>query len=110
MSTEEIKLPVPISNRVLVKRIGEVEKETRGGILIPENQREYGREAEVLAVGRGKTKKGRLVPVSVKVGDKVLISYYAGTDIRLKGEHYVILREDDIDVILREDDIVAHVD
>lgn len=96
MNTEEAKLPKPVSNRVLVKRIGEIESETKGGILIPENQREYGREALVMAVGRGKVKKGKLVPVSVKPGEKVMISYYAGTDIRFGGEHYVILREDDI--------------
>ena len=86
----------PVQDRVLVKIVGEIVKETKGGILIPETSRDYPQEAEVIAVGNGKVKKGKRVPVSLSVGDKVMVSHYARTDVRVDGEHYLVIREDDI--------------
>jgi len=86
----------PVQDRVLVRMTGEMVSETKGGILIPETSRDLPQEGEVVAVGNGKIKKGRRVPVDLSVGDKVLVSYYAGTDIRINGEHLLVIREADI--------------
>lgn len=86
----------PIGDRVLVKPLeeGEVKK---GGIIIPDTAKEKPQEGEVIALGTGKTdEKGNKVAFTVKKGDKVLISKYGGTEVKIGGESYMILREDDI--------------
>jgi chaperonin GroES len=86
----------PLNDRVLVKRLEEEEK-TKGGIIIPDTAKEKPAEGKVVAVGPGKrNEKGEILPLQVKDGDRVLFSKYGGTDIRLDGEDYLIMREDDI--------------
>ncbi len=86
----------PLSDRVFVK-VSEAEEKTAGGIYLPDNAKEKPQIGEVVTVGQGKTNdKGDKVPVEVKVGDKVLYSKYAGTDIKLDGKEYVLLSEKDI--------------
>jgi chaperonin GroES len=85
----------PLHDRVLVKRIEE--KETvKGGIIIPDTAKEKPQEGEVVAVGAGRREKGERVPLDVKAGDRVLFGKYSGTDIKLEGEEYLILREEEI--------------
>ena len=86
----------PLADRILVRRIEE--KETiRGGIIIPDTAKEKPQEGEVVAVGPGrKTEEGKVVPVDLKKGDRVLIGKYSGTDVKIDGVEYVILREDDV--------------
>ncbi|MFN3925774.1 MAG: co-chaperone GroES [Pseudanabaenaceae cyanobacterium] len=86
----------PLGDRVFIK-ISEREEKTAGGILLPDTAKEKPQVGEVAAVGPGKLDdKGVRHPVEVKVGDKVLFSKYAGTDIKLGGEEYVLLAEKDI--------------
>jgi chaperonin GroES len=86
----------PLQDRVLIKRIDEQEQ-VRGGIIIPDTAKEKPQEAEVIAVGPGKVNDdGKRVAVDIKVGDKVLVGKYSGSDIKLDGEDFVIVREDEI--------------
>ena len=86
----------PLNDRVLVKRL-EGEERTAGGIIIPDSAKEKPAEGEVVAVGPGKLNKaGERVTMDVKVGDKVLFSKYGGTDVKINGTDYLIMREDDI--------------
>jgi chaperonin GroES len=86
----------PLGDRVLVKRIQEEER-TKGGIIIPDTAKEKPQEGKVVAVGSGKTlDDGRIQPLEVKEGDKVLFGKYSGNDIKLDGEEHLILRESDI--------------
>ena len=86
----------PIGDRVLVKHIEEKEQ-VRGGIIIPDAAKEKPQEAEVIALGTGKKdESGKSVAFEVKVGDKVLISKYGGTEVKLDGEKFTLVREDDI--------------
>ncbi len=86
----------PIGDRVLVEHIEEKEQ-VRGGIIIPDSAKEKPQEAKVIALGTGKKgEDGKVVPFEVKVGDRVLISKYGGTEIKIDNEEYQILREDDI--------------
>jgi chaperonin GroES len=90
----------PLGQRVLVKRI-EADAISAGGIVLPDTAKEKPQEAEVLALGTGgKDDNGNDIVWHVKVGDKVLISKYGGTEIKIDGETYQILREDDILAIL----------
>ena len=85
----------PLHDRVLIKRIEE--KETvRGGIIIPDTAKEKPQEGAVIAVGAGKIEKGERVPMDVKVGDRILFGKYSGTEIKIEGEEYLILREEEI--------------
>lgn len=86
----------PLADRVLVKRIEAEEEQKVGGIIIPDTAKEKPQEAEVIAVGPGKLEEGKRVALEVKVGDKVLIGKYSGTEVKLEGEEYLIMREDDI--------------
>jgi chaperonin GroES len=86
----------PLADRVLVKRIDEEEEQKVGGIIIPDTAKEKPQEAEIVAVGPGKTEDGKIVPLEVSVGDKVLIGKYSGTEVKIEGEDYLIMREDDI--------------
>ena len=86
----------PLNDRILVKRLEEEEK-TKGGIIIPDSAKEKPAEGEVVSVGPGKTNdKGDVVPMQLKAGDRVLFSKYGGTDVKLDGEDYLIMREDDV--------------
>ena len=86
----------PLQDRLLVKRIEEEEK-TKGGIIIPDTAKEKPQEGKVVAVGKGKVNDdGKLTPLDVKVGDKILFGKYSGSEIKLNGEEHLIMREDDI--------------
>ena len=87
----------PLHDRVVVRRIEEQET-VRGGIIIPDSAKEKPQEGEVVAVGKGKRneKDGSLVALDVQVGDRVLFGKYSGSDIKLDGEEYMIMREDEI--------------
>ena len=86
----------PLYDRIVVKRIDEQET-TRSGIIIPDSAQEKPQEAEVIAVGHGKRlEDGKLVVLDVKVGDRILFGKYSGNEIRLDGEEYLIMREDDV--------------
>jgi chaperonin GroES len=86
----------PLGDRVVVKPIPR-EEMTKGGIILPDTAKEKPQEGEVLAVGPGRiTEDGKRLPMEVKVGDRVLYAKYAGTEIKIEGEEYVILRESDI--------------
>lgn len=86
----------PLNDRILVKRLEE-EETTKGGIIIPDSAKEKPAEGEVVAVGNGKLNdKGDRVAPDLKKGDRVLFSKYGGTDVKMDGEEYLIMREDDI--------------
>jgi len=86
----------PLNDRILVKRLEEEEK-TAGGIIIPDSAKEKPAEGEIIAIGPGKLNDaGKRVAVDLKAGDRVLFSKYGGTDVKLDGEDYLIMREDDI--------------
>jgi chaperonin GroES len=86
----------PLQDRVIVKRLEEEEK-TKGGIIIPDTAKEKPQEGKVIAVGKGKvTEDGKLIPLDVKVGDKILFGKYAGTEIKIGGDEHLIMREEDI--------------
>lgn len=86
----------PLQDRIIVKRIAEEEK-TKGGIIIPDTAKEKPQEGKVIAVGKGKVSEdGKVMPLDVKAGDKVLFGKYAGTEIKIDGEEHLIMREDDI--------------
>jgi len=86
----------PLADRVLVKPLEAVETK-KGGIIIPDAHKEKPQEGEVVALGTGKRDdEGKLIPFSVKKGDKVLISKYGGTEIKVEGDTFLIMREDDI--------------
>jgi chaperonin GroES len=86
----------PLGDRVLVKRIKEEER-TKGGIVIPDTAKEKPQEGKVVAVGKGKySEDGKLIPIEVKAGDKILFGKYSGSEVKLDGEDHLIMREDDI--------------
>jgi chaperonin GroES len=86
----------PLNDRILVKRL-ESETKTAGGIIIPDSAKEKPAEGEVISVGTGKmNKKGERIALEVKAGDRVLFSKYGGTDVKIDGVDYLIMREDDI--------------
>ena len=85
----------PLHDRVIIKRIEEKEK-TKGGIIIPDSAKEKPQEGRVVAVGAGRHDDGKVIPLDVKAGDKILFGKYAGTEIKLNGEEHLILREEDI--------------
>ncbi len=95
MAKAKIKIR-PLQDRVIVRRLEEEEK-TEGGIIIPDTAKEKPMEGKVVAVGKGKVlEDGKVVPLDVKAGDRVLFSKYAGTEVKLDGEEHLIMREDDI--------------
>jgi len=85
----------PLHDRVIVKRIEEEEK-SKGGIIIPDTAKEKPQEGRVISVGPGKHEDGKVIPLDVKAGDKILFGKYSGAEIKLNGEEHLILREDDI--------------
>ena len=86
----------PLQDRIIVKRIEE-EETTAGGIIIPDTAKEKPQEGKVIAVGNGKVNEdGKVQPLDVKKGDKILFSKYAGTEINIEGVEHLIIREDDV--------------
>ncbi len=86
----------PLQDRIIVKRV-DGEETTKGGIIIPDSAKEKPQEGKVIAVGKGKAnEEGKLQPLDVKKGDKVLFSKYAGTEINIEGVEHLIIREDDV--------------
>ena len=86
----------PLHDRILVKRLEEEEK-TKGGIIIPDSAKEAPAEGKVVAAGPGKKDdNGKLIPMAVKAGDKILFSKYAGTEVKIEGEEHLIMREEDV--------------
>lgn len=86
----------PLQDRLLVRRVEEVEK-TRGGIIIPDSAKERPLEGKVIAVGAGKrTEEGKILDLDVKAGDRILFGKYAGTEIKVDGVEHIILREDEV--------------
>jgi chaperonin GroES len=86
----------PLADRILVKRIEE--KETKkGGIIIPDTAKEKPQQAEVVGVGVGRlNEEGKRIPLEVKKGDRILMGKYSGTEVKIEGEEYVIMREEDV--------------
>ncbi len=86
----------PLQDRILVQRVKEEEK-TKGGIIIPDTAKEKPAEGKVMAVGKGKIgDDGKAIPLDVKKGDLILFSKYGGTEVKISGEEYLIMREDDV--------------
>jgi len=98
----------PLYDRVVVKRIENQENTTAGGLFIPDSAKEKPQEGEVAAVGKGKRlENGTMVELDVRVGDRVLFGKYSGSDIKLDGNEYMIMREDEILGILDEQPVAA---
>ncbi len=92
----------PLHDRILAKRVQEEEK-TAGGLFIPDSAKEKPLEAKVIAVGNGKIgDDGKLRPLDVKAGDKVLFGKYSGSEVKLDGDDHIILREDDILAVIEK--------
>lgn len=85
----------PLGDRVVLKQL-EAEEKTKSGIVLPTNAKEKPIQAEVVAVGPGKVEDGKKIDMSVKVGDKVIYSKYAGTEVKLDNQEYIVLKEEDI--------------
>ena len=86
----------PLHDRILVRRVEEGET-VRGGIIIPDSAREKPQEGEVIAVGKGKSNdEGKVFPLDVKAGDSVLFGKYSGTEIKIGGEQFLIMREEEV--------------
>ncbi|HLY39214.1 MAG TPA: co-chaperone GroES [Candidatus Binatia bacterium] len=87
----------PLQDRVIVKRLEEAVEKTKGGIIIPDTAKEKPQQGKVIAVGKGKVNDdGKLTPLDVKVGDKILFGKYSGSEIKIDGEEHLIMREEDI--------------
>ncbi len=89
----------PLADRVIVKPL-EAEERTIGGIIIPDNAKEKPQKGEVTAVGEGKYENGTKIPMSLKVGDKVLYGKYSGTEVKIDGADLLIMRESDVLAVL----------
>jgi len=91
----------PLGERIIVKAIPQ-EEMTKGGIFIPETAKEKPQQGEVIAVGKGKMlENGQIIPLEVKAGDRVLYGKYSGTEVKLEGEEYLIVKESEILAILK---------
>ena len=94
----------PLHDRVVVKRI-EAEEKSAGGIIIPDTAKEKPQQGEVIAVGPGgRDETGKLIPIDVKAGDRVLFGKWSGTEVKLDGVEYLIMKESDIMGVLGEDE------
>jgi chaperonin GroES len=86
----------PLQDRILVQRVAE-ETTTKGGIIIPDTAKEKPAEGKVVAVGNGKLgDDGKRIPLEIKAGDRILFGKYSGTEVKIEGEEYLIMREDDV--------------
>jgi len=93
----------PLHDRVLVRPLEEEEEKSKGGIIIPDTAKEKPQKGEVVAIGEGRIlDSGEKVPMCVKVGDKVIYGKYAGTEVKIDGDKYLVMREDDIYAIIEE--------
>ena len=91
----------PLYDRIVVKRVEETESKSAGGLIIPDSAKEKPQEGKVVAVGNGKkTEDGNVIPLDVKVGDKILFGKYSGSDIKIGTEEYLIMREDEVLAVL----------
>src|ERR1041385_7929046 len=95
MATKTSTKVTPLSDRVVVRAMEETEQ-MRGGLFIPDTAKEKPQQGEIIAVGPGKYEDGKLVPMTVKIGDKVLYGKYSGTEVTLDNEQFLILRESDV--------------
>ena len=87
----------PLHDRIVVKRIEDDQENKIGGLFIPDSAKEKPQQGEVIAVGNGKrTDDGKLVPLDVKAGDRILFGKYSGSEIKLLGDEYMIMREDEV--------------
>src|SRR5712692_11542722 len=87
----------PLYDRIVVKRLTESEEKTAGGLYIPDSAKEKPQEGEVVAVGKGKRlEDGKVVPLDVQVGDRILFGKYSGSEIKLDGNEFMIMREDEV--------------
>jgi chaperonin GroES len=87
----------PLADRLIVKRLEEQEQKSTGGIIIPDTAKEKPQEGKVVAVGKGKINEdGKVIPLDVKAGDRILFGKYAGSEIKIDGEEHLILREEDV--------------
>ncbi|WP_456434406.1 co-chaperone GroES [Thermosulfuriphilus sp.] len=92
----------PLHDRILVQRIEEEER-TKGGIIIPDTAKEKPIMGKVIAVGDGRvTESGQKIPMVVKEGDRILFGKYAGTEVKIEGEEYLIMREDDVLAVIED--------
>jgi len=89
----------PLGDRIVIKVL-EKEERTKGGIVLPDTAKEKPQKGEVLAVGSGEIIDGKKVPLEVKVGDKIIFSKYAGTEVKIDDEEYLILRQSDVLAII----------
>lgn len=90
----------PLGDRILVKPL-EAEEKTKGGIILPDTAKEKPQEGRVVAVGKGKVlEDGKVQPLEVKPGDRILYGKYAGTEIKIEGEEHLIIREEDVLAII----------
>jgi chaperonin GroES len=97
----------PLYDRIVVKRL-EDKEQMQGGLYIPDSAKEKPQEGEVAAVGKGKRlEDGKLVPLDVQVGDRILFGKYSGSDIKIDGEEYLIMREDEVLGILDQKPVAA---
>jgi len=92
----------PLHDRILVRRVEEIET-ARGGIIVPDSAKEKPREGEVIFVGKGKKNgEGKVLPLDVKAGDRVLFGKYSGTEIKIDGEELLIMREEEVLGIIKK--------
>ena len=93
----------PLQDRVIVRRLEEAVEKTKGGIIIPDTAKEKPQEALVIAVGPGKVNEdGKVTPLDVKKGDKVLFGKYSGTEVKVDGEDLLVMREDDVMAVIEK--------
>lgn len=91
----------PLGDRVLIEVL-EAEEKSKGGIVLPDTAKEKPQEAKVVAVGKGKpAENGKVTPLEVKIGDKILFGKYSGTDIAIGGDEYMIIKEEDILAVIK---------
>jgi chaperonin GroES len=87
----------PLQDRVLIKRLEDDVEKTKGGLYIPDSAKEKPQQGKVMAVGKGRTNdEGKVIPLDVKAGDKILFGKYSGSEIKVDGEELLIMREEDI--------------
>jgi chaperonin GroES len=87
----------PLQDRVIVKRLEEEAEKTKGGIIIPDTAKEKPQQGKIIAAGKGKVNDdGKVTPLDVKVGDRILFGKYSGSEIKIDGEEHLIMREEDI--------------
>jgi chaperonin GroES len=91
----------PLQDRVMVKRLENGVEKTKGGIIIPDTAKQKPEQGKIVAVGKGKVNDdGKLTPLDVKVGDKILFGKYSGTEVKVDGDDYLVMREEDVMAII----------